>query len=616
MSTSLICICIESVKNSKIESFFCRMKIGFLLWHACILLFTSGYASEDVPYDYSATTECLEEPWKVQYGNGGIIYNSEFNSGTKGWTVFGEGTIEERISKNGNKFIVARNRSRPSDSPSQDVTLIEDMYYAFSAWVQVSEGSEIVSVVFRGRNGENVTLHGGTVIAEKGCWSMLKGGVISNFSGLADITFETVNAGVEVWVDSVALWPFTRTQWRSHHQESISKVRKSRVKFHVADENNVAVDGATISLKQIKPAFPIGCEINANILNHTSYRNWFKSRFTVTAFGNEMKWYSNEKTRGLENYTVSDAMLHFCEQNNISVRGHNVVWDDPRYQPDWITNRTTRQDLEDASFKRTKSVVSRYKGKLIAWDVVNENLHFRFYEDKFGDENASAEFYAKTYEIDQKPLLFMNEYNTIEYSTDFASIPSKYARKMKSIVAYYRHNYGNKTLPMAVGLQSRFGSGQPNLVYMRAGMDYLASMGFPLWLTEVFLNKGQDQEYYLEDVLREGYSHPAVEGIVIWPTSPFSKDCQMCLTDETFKNTPNGDIVDKLIKLWNSEALEMTTDSQGLSETSLFHGDYEVVVRHPNTRSSTKSKLKVSKKSAENLCVKSAASAPNLSVSV
>ncbi|KAL9237870.1 hypothetical protein vseg_012367 [Gypsophila vaccaria] len=590
------------------------MKISFLLWHACILLFTSGYAIQGAPYEYSATTECLEEPWKVQYGNGGIINNSEFNSGTTGWTAYGQGKIEERVSKNGNKFVVALNRAQASDSPSQEVALIEDMYYAFSAWIQVSEGSEIVSVVFRGHNGENETLYGGTVIAEKGCWSMLKGGVISNFTGLADLTFETVNAGVEVWLDSVALWPFTRTQWRSHHQESISKVRKSKVKFHVTDASNAVLDGAKISLKQIKPAFPLGCEMNANILNHTSYQNWFASRFTVTAFGNEMKWYSTEKIQGVENYTVPDAMLQFCEQNNISVRGHNVVWDDPRYQPDWINNHTTRQDLRDASFKRTESVVSRYKGKLIAWDVVNENLHFRFYEDKLGDENASAEFYAKTYEIDQKPLMFMNEYNTVEYSTDYASIPAKYARKMKSIVSYYRQMHGNKTLPMAVGLQSRFMSGQPNLVYMRAGMDYLASMGFPLWLTEVFLDKGQDQEYYLEDVLREGYSHPAVKGIVIWPTSPFSKHCEMCLTDETFKNTPNGDIVDKLIKLWNSEPLDLSVDIQGVSEAVLFHGDYEVTVRHPNTTYSTKLKLKVSETSADFFRVNSGVSVPNLSV--
>ena len=60
------------------------------------------------------------------------MYNSEFDSGTKGCTMFGQGKIEERISKKGNKFIVAVNRTKASDSPTQDVSLIEGNYYAFS----------------------------------------------------------------------------------------------------------------------------------------------------------------------------------------------------------------------------------------------------------------------------------------------------------------------------------------------------------------------------------------------------------------------------------------------------------------------------------------------------
>ncbi|KAH9602290.1 hypothetical protein KSS87_012968, partial [Heliosperma pusillum] len=557
---------------------------------------SAGCDTQDVPYDYSATTECLEEPWKAQYCNGGIINNSEFNNDTQGWTVYGQGKIEERVSKNGNNFMVALNRTHPSDSPSQQLNLTQGIHYAFSAWIQASEGSDIVSVVFRSRNG--VALHGGTVIAEKGCWSMLKGGIVSSFSGLADLTFWTEKATTEIWIDSVALWPFNKTQWRSHHQETIKKVRQRKIKFHVTDSNNVSLDQATISLNSMKPGFPIGCSINKDIVNNTSYQDWFTSRFTVTAFGNEMKWYSTEKTQGIEDYSISDAMLQFCDTKNISVRGHNIFWADPSYQPDWINYQTTAQALKEASDKRMLSVVSRYKGRVIAWDVENENLHFQFYEDKLG-ENASAEFYAKTYEIDQKPLLFMNEYNTVEYSVDRSAIPAKYARKLKSIVSYYREMHNNITLPMGIGLQARYLPGQPNLVYMRAGMDYLASMGFPLWLTEVFLMKGENQEYYLEDVLREGYSHPAVQGIVIWPTPPSTADSQMCLTDQNFKNTPNGDIVDRLIKEWSSKPLEMTANLQGFSEAMLLHGDYEVSVRHPNISSSTNVKLKVSEKSPD-----------------
>jgi hypothetical protein len=58
----------------------------------------------------------------------------------------------------------------------------------FSAWVKIGEGRETVSVVFRTSDGELV--HGGKVIAEHGCWSLLKGGIFANFSSSVEIGFQ------------------------------------------------------------------------------------------------------------------------------------------------------------------------------------------------------------------------------------------------------------------------------------------------------------------------------------------------------------------------------------------------------------------------------------------
>ena len=57
-----------------------------------------------------------------------------------------------------------------------------------SAWVQVSEGSEAIAVVFRPTKGD--LTHGGRVIAKSGCWTLLKGGMVANFSSLVDVFFE------------------------------------------------------------------------------------------------------------------------------------------------------------------------------------------------------------------------------------------------------------------------------------------------------------------------------------------------------------------------------------------------------------------------------------------
>lgn len=75
--------------------------------------------------------QCLKEPQRAQYG-GGIIANPEFTHTLEGWTVHGEGTIREGISKNGNRYIIAHGRTQSLDGASQTVQFVEGNLYTFS----------------------------------------------------------------------------------------------------------------------------------------------------------------------------------------------------------------------------------------------------------------------------------------------------------------------------------------------------------------------------------------------------------------------------------------------------------------------------------------------------
>jgi GH35 family endo-1,4-beta-xylanase len=136
------------------------------------------------------------------------------------------------------------------------------------------------------------------------------------------------------------------------------------------------------------------------------------------------------------------------------------------------------------------SVVSRYKGQLIAWDVVNENVHFNFFEDKLG-ENASAVYYSSAYHLDPKTKMFMNEYHTIEYSNDKVANPANYIKKLKQIQQFQDID----GISLAIGLQCHFPSGEPNIAYMRSGLDLLATTGLPIWLTETSAEPHPNQVY-------------------------------------------------------------------------------------------------------------------------
>jgi GH35 family endo-1,4-beta-xylanase len=237
------------------------------------------------------------------------------------------------------------------------------------------------------------------------------------------------------------------------------------VRFQVTYATGTALGGAAVSIKQTKSGFPFGCGMNHYILLSNAYQNWFASRFKFTTFTNEMKWYSTEKEQGHENYTIADAMLSFAEKNGIAVRGHNILWDSPKMQPQWVKNLSPGE-LRIAATKRTDSVVRRYSGKLIAWDVMNENMHFSFYEDKLG-KNASSEYYSK----------------------EIRASPVNYVKKIKEILSYP----GIKGILLGIGIQCHFSSGYPNLVYMRSALDILGSTGLPIWLTEVDVQKGPNQ---------------------------------------------------------------------------------------------------------------------------
>ncbi|CAF2240346.1 unnamed protein product [Brassica rapa] len=457
---------------------------------------SAGCEEKYVPYDYSATIECLGNPNKPQY-NGGIIVNPDLQNGSQGWSQLGNAKVDF-TEFGGNKFVIARGRNQSYDSVSQKVYLEKGLLYTFSAWLQVSQGNAPVRAVFK-KNGEYKLA--GSVIAESKCWSMLKGGLTVDESGPADLLFESEDTCAEIWVDSVSLQPFTQEEWNSHHEQSINMKRKGSVRIRAVNSAGEPVPNATISILQNKLGFPFGCAVESNILGNQAYQDWFTKRFTVTTFGNEMKWYSTEVVRGKEDYSTADAMVKLFQQHGIAIRGHNIIWDNPIYQPSWVKALSV-SDLYNAVKRRVFSVVTRYKGQLAGWDVVNENLHFSFLESKFGPK-ASYNVFAQAHALDPTTTMFMNEYNTLEQPGDSVATPARYLQKLRELQSI--HVAGN--IPLGIGLQSHFST--PNIPYMRSALDTLAATGLPIWLTEIDVAAPPNVQFIWEvnSLLSPSHSH-------------------------------------------------------------------------------------------------------------
>lgn len=128
-------------------------------------------------------------------------------------------------------------------------------------------------------------------------------------------------------------------------------------------------------------------------------------------------------------------------------------------------------------------MMSKYRGQLFHWDVVNENMHFNFFESKLGP-TASADYYKTAHSLDGATIPFLNEYNTIEVS-DGAASPSRYLQKISQIRS---QGYNG---PLGIGLQGHFGN--VNLPFTRSAIDQLASAKLPIWVTELDVTRGAQQ---------------------------------------------------------------------------------------------------------------------------
>ncbi|XP_039138828.1 endo-1,4-beta-xylanase 5-like [Dioscorea cayenensis subsp. rotundata] len=448
--------------------------------------------------------------------------------------------------------------------------------YTFSCWVKL-KGKSLSSFVKATLSTVDSKLECiGNVVARSDCWSFLKGGfVLGSPSNKSILSFQSAqNNLTEIMIKSASLQPFTVEQWAIHQQDSIQLKRKRMATIHVSDRKGNRIKGASILVQQHSKDFPFGSAIANTILGNSVYQKWYIKRFNATVFENELKWYSTEPEQGKHNYTLADQLLKFVRSNRIVARGHNIFWENPIYNPKWVLN-LTNQELKSAVESRIQSLMSRYKGEFVHWDVDNERLHFDFYEQRLGSK-ASLSFFQTAQKEDPLATLFLNDYNVVETCDDVNSSVDSYILRLRELMQ------GGAILE-GIGLEGHFT--RPNNPFMRAVLDKLATLNLPIWLTELDISKKMDQQtqaIYLEEVLREGFSHPSISGIMLWtPLHPFG--CyQMCLTDNNFKNLPTGDVVDKLLHEWQTSQTGGVTNEHGLYNFNGFLGKYKMSVSFGN----------------------------------
>ena len=130
---------------------------------------------------------------------------------------------------------------------------------------------------------------------------------------------------------------------------------------------------------------------------------------------NAFKWESIHLTPKLYYFDDTDKIVAFAEEHGMKVRGHTLVWHNQN--PSWLARKIKTRDEAIAVLKdHIETVVGHYKGRIAAWDVVNEAV-----DDSTGELRESpwltaigpdyiALAFQFAHEADPDAKLYYNDY--------------------------------------------------------------------------------------------------------------------------------------------------------------------------------------------------------------
>ncbi len=193
-------------------------------------------------------------------------------------------------------------------------------------------------------------------------------------------------------------------------------------------------DNAPSLAEAYKDYFRIGSAINTWNLNDPESNEYkmILKQYNTLVLENESKPDALHPSEDTYNFTNFDKFVDFCEENDIVERGHTLLWHSQC--PDWFFKDGNGQASADLLVQRIKdhvtTIVSRYKGRVDTWDVVNEviaddyGLRRSNWYNIVGDYDGDGDSYdfietafIAAREADPDARLIINDYS-LESSTN------------------------------------------------------------------------------------------------------------------------------------------------------------------------------------------------------
>lgn len=236
---------------------------------------------------------------------------------------------------------------------------------------------------------------------------------------------------------------------------------------------------ATESLrKKFRTDFLIGAAINETQINEKNNLETalIDREFSSISPENVIKSMYVQPTKGNFQFAVTDKFVAFGQKHYMKIHGHTLIWHSQL--PSWVAKIKDSSEMKAFIKNHITTLVSRYKGKIDSWDVVNEALN----EDGSLRKSVFLEILGETYledafkwaaASDSKTDLYYNDYNLC--------IPEKREGVVKLV-----KNLQSKGIKIdGVGIQGHWNLNKPTLEEIEKSIVTYSNLGVKIAITEL-----------------------------------------------------------------------------------------------------------------------------------
>ena len=229
------------------------------------------------------------------------------------------------------------------------------------------------------------------------------------------------------------------------------------------------------------------------------YRALVARECGVMVTENEMKWQALRPSPREFDFAPADKLVAWAKQNRLLIRGHTLLWHEPKWQPEWLNRydfgARPVQEAERLLGEHIATVCRRYAKDVHSWDVLNESVA---HEDGELRTNAFTPHLGNVGQIDFAFRVARENAPQAQLVYNDYMNPGNFSAKHRAGVLKLLHDLKARGTPVdALGLQSHIGTGEDGKGVQRGGaderdwrsfLDEVTAMGLDLLITELDVN--------------------------------------------------------------------------------------------------------------------------------